>query len=54
MSKSLGNFISPEEITRGFGSETFRFYAIGAANPGEDMKFSWKVIKDTHRALNIL
>ncbi|MFX1362166.1 MAG: isoleucine--tRNA ligase [Promethearchaeota archaeon] len=54
MSKSLGNFISPEEVTGKFGSETFRFYSIGTANPGEDMKFSWKAIKDTHRVLNIL
>ncbi|WEU40495.1 MAG: isoleucine--tRNA ligase [Candidatus Odinarchaeum yellowstonii] len=53
MSKSLGNIILPETVTEKYGVDTFRFYSIGCAEPGLDMKFGWKEIEDTDKTLNI-
>ena len=41
MSKSLGNYILPEEITSKYGVDTTRYYMIGAANPGFDMNYNF-------------
>ncbi len=53
MSKSLGNIILPEVVTEKYGVDTFRFYSVGCAEPGLDMKFGWKEIEDTDKVLNI-
>ena len=53
MSKSLGNIILPETVTEKYGVDTFRFYCLGSAEPGLDMKFNWKDISDVDRVLNI-
>ncbi len=53
MSKSLGNIVSPEEVIEKYGSEAFRFYCLRAA-PGEDLRFNWKDVEESYRALNIL
>jgi isoleucyl-tRNA synthetase len=42
MSKSLGNVISPSEITDKYGADTLRYYMIGAANPGLDMNYNFE------------
>ncbi|MHA1237907.1 MAG: isoleucine--tRNA ligase [Candidatus Odinarchaeia archaeon] len=54
MSKSLGNIILPEEVIQKYGIDSFRFYILTAADPGEDMKFGWKEMDDTFRFMNIL
>ncbi|MHA1378981.1 MAG: isoleucine--tRNA ligase [Candidatus Helarchaeota archaeon] len=54
MSKSIGNVVSPEEVIEKYGSESFRFYSVKSTAPGEDMKFVWNEVKDTHRLLNVL
>jgi isoleucyl-tRNA synthetase len=41
MSKSLGNYILPEEIISKYGVDTTRYYMIGAANPGFDMNYNF-------------
>ncbi|MBN1216000.1 MAG: isoleucine--tRNA ligase [Candidatus Lokiarchaeota archaeon] len=68
MSKSLGNFIEPEDLINGTlkdlqkkksyskikGIETFRFYCIGATQPGRDLNFSAKEYADTYRVINTI
>ena len=41
MSKSLGNYILPDEVTSKYGVDTTRYYMIGAANPGFDMNYNF-------------
>jgi isoleucyl-tRNA synthetase len=41
MSKSLGNYILPEEVTSKYGVDAVRYYMIGAANPGLDMNYNF-------------
>ncbi|HLP79079.1 MAG TPA: isoleucine--tRNA ligase [Acidobacteriota bacterium] len=53
MSKSLGNIISPNEITQKYGADTLRYY-FSKANPGEDFNFSWDEVKLHYRNLSIL
>ena len=54
MSKSVGNIVTPEEVIEKHSIESWRLYCIGAANPGEDLKFNWKDLAETYRSLNIL
>jgi len=68
MSKSLGNFIEPEDLINGTlkelkenkkysnikGIETFRFYSIGATQPGRDLNFDVKEYADTFKAINTI
>ena len=68
MSKSLGNFIEPEDLINGTlkdlqrkksyskikGIETFRFYCIGATQPGRDLNFNVKEYADTYRIINTI
>lgn len=53
-SKSLGNFVSPQEVTDKFGSEAFRFFAIGSAAPGEDMNYHERYVKEAFNTLSVL
>ena len=54
MSKSLGNFVSPEEVIEKHGSEALRLYCLATPKPGEDLKVNWKDIEEAYRSLNIL
>lgn len=54
MSKSLQNYIKPEEVTSKFGADTFRFYVIGGANPGLDLNYNFDDIDLRQRNLNVL
>jgi isoleucyl-tRNA synthetase len=42
MSKSLGNYITPNEVTAKYGVDATRYYMIGAANPGLDMNYNFE------------
>lgn len=53
MSKSLGNIVSPTEVTDKYGVDTFRLYTI-QAKAGVDMNFSWEEIKLKYRNLDVL
>ena len=52
MSKSLGNFVPPEEITGKYGADTFRLWSMSSV-VWEDLRFNWDALKDAHRALGI-
>ncbi|MBD3214399.1 MAG: isoleucine--tRNA ligase, partial [Candidatus Lokiarchaeota archaeon] len=68
MSKSQGNFFEPEDLINGTledlqknksysqirGIETFRFYSIGATQPGRDLNFNVKEYADTFRTINTI
>lgn len=68
MSKSKGNFFEPEDLINGTieelqknksyskikGIETFRFYSLGATQPGRDLNFNVKEYADTYRTINTL
>ncbi|MBU0894278.1 MAG: isoleucine--tRNA ligase [Nanoarchaeota archaeon] len=53
MSKSLGNIISPYEITDKYGADVLRYYMCGIP-AGENISFNWEDIKIKQRNLNIL
>ncbi len=53
MSKSLGNVISPDELTGKYGADTLRYYMC-QTNSGEDINFSWDECATKHRYLSIL
>jgi len=52
MSKSLGNVISPYEITDKYGADTLRYY-LNSVNAGENINFSWDEIKLKYRNLTV-
>ncbi|MEM4246989.1 MAG: class I tRNA ligase family protein, partial [Candidatus Woesearchaeota archaeon] len=54
MSKSLGNYIEPKEVIDKYGADTFRFYAIGGANPGIDLNYNHEDAKLKYKNLIIL
>ncbi|MEM3374768.1 MAG: isoleucine--tRNA ligase [Candidatus Woesearchaeota archaeon] len=54
MSKSLGNVISPDEVTSKYGADTFRYYSIGACDPGLDLNYNFEDVEIKRRNLNIL
>lgn len=54
MSKSLGNYILPEEVISEYGADTFRYYTIGGANPGVDLNYNFKDMKVRHKNLSVL
>ena len=68
MSKSKGTAFLPEDLINGTldqikskksysqikGIETFRFYCIGATQPGRDLNFSAKEYADTYKVINTI
>ncbi len=54
MSKSLGNYILPEEVIKMYGSETLRYYMIGGTAPGVDLNYNFEDMKLKYRNLSIL
>jgi isoleucyl-tRNA synthetase len=54
MSKSLGNYILPEEVISKYGADTLRYYAIGGANPGLDLNYNFEDMKLKHKNLMVL
>ncbi|MBI4448544.1 class I tRNA ligase family protein, partial [Candidatus Woesearchaeota archaeon] len=54
MSKSLGNYIVPEEVIGSFGADTFRYYFIGSAPPGVDCSYNQEDVKPKFRSLGVL
>tara|TARA_Y100000034_G_scaffold136978_1_gene217845 strand:+ start:4096 stop:6990 length:2895 start_codon:yes stop_codon:yes gene_type:complete len=54
MSKSLGNYILPEEVIEKYGSDTLRYYLISGANPGLDINYNFEDMKVKHKNLSIL
>ena len=54
MSKSLGNYILPEEVVSKYGADTLRYYMISGANPGLDLNYNFDDMKVKYRNLTIL
>ncbi|USN45555.1 MAG: isoleucine--tRNA ligase [Candidatus Woesearchaeota archaeon] len=52
MSKSLGNIISPEEVTAEHGVDAMRLY-LSSIKAGENIAFSWDELKTKQRNLNV-
>ena len=54
MSKSLGNYILPEEVISKYGADVLRYYMIGGAAPGVDINYNFEDMKVKYRNLDIL
>lgn len=54
MSKSLGNYILPQEVIDKYGADTFRYYTTGGANPGVDLNYNFEDMQFKHRNLLVL
>ncbi len=54
MSKSLGNYIVPQEVIDKYGADTFRYYCIGGTSPGIDLNYNFDDIKIKHKNLTVL
>ena len=55
MSKSLGNYILPEEVvSEKLGADTLRYYMIGGTNPGLDLNYNFEDMKIKFRNLSVL
>jgi len=53
MSKSLGNYVSPEEIISKYGADILRAYVLSSSAPWDDLKFSWEELANVYRIFNI-
>ncbi len=54
MSKSLGNYILPEEVINKYGADVLRYYMIGGAVPGVDINYNFEDMKVKYRNMDIL
>jgi len=54
MSKSLENYILPEEVIKKYGADTLRYYMITGANPGLDLNYNFDDMKVKYRNLTVL
>ncbi len=54
MSKSLGNYILPEEVISKYGADTLRYYMIGGANPAVDINYNFEDMNLKYRNLGVL
>ncbi len=52
LSKSKGNFVSPEEVVAKFGRDALRFYTL-QATVWEDFRFSWKAVEVAAKDLQV-
>jgi len=54
MSKSLGNYILPQEVVDKYGVDTFRYYSIGGTDAGLDLNYNFDDMKVKHKNLTVL
>jgi len=54
MSKSLGNYILPQEVIMEYGADTLRYYMIGGTAPGVDINYNFDDMKVKHKNLTVL
>ncbi|MBI2649875.1 class I tRNA ligase family protein [Candidatus Woesearchaeota archaeon] len=54
MSKSLGNYILPQEVIMEYGADTLRYYMIGGTPPGVDINYNFDDMKVKHKNLTVL
>ncbi len=53
MSKSLGNYILPQEVVMDYGADTLRYYMIGGTSPGVDINYNFDDMKVKHKNLMV-
>ncbi len=53
MSKSKGNFVSPDDVVGKYGRDVLRFYTL-QSTVWEDFRFSWNAAQTTSRELQII
>jgi isoleucyl-tRNA synthetase len=54
MSKSLGNYITPDEVLPKYGVDAFRLYVIGGTAPGLDLNYNIEDLSTTYKNINVL
>ncbi|HLD87611.1 MAG TPA: isoleucine--tRNA ligase [Candidatus Nanoarchaeia archaeon] len=54
MSKSLGNYITPEEVVSKYGADTLRYYMTSSAAAGVDINYNFEDMKTKHKNLMVL
>jgi len=54
MSKSLGNYILPQEVVMEYGADTLRYYMMGGTSPGIDINYNFDDMKVKHKNLTVL
>ena len=54
MSKSLGNYILPQEVISEYGADTLRYYMIGGTSPGVDINYNFDDMRVKHKNLIVL
>ena len=54
MSKSLGNYILPQEVIMEYGADTLRHYMIGGTSPGVDINYNFDDMQVKHKNLMVL
>lgn len=54
MSKSLGNYVMPDEVIKKYGADSVRQWAVMGGSVGSDVIFSWKDIVSASRFLQKL
>jgi len=54
MSKSLGNYILPQEVIIEYGADTLRYYMVGGTAPGVDINYNFDDMKVKHKNLTVL
>ncbi len=54
MSKSLGNYILPQEVIGTYGADTLRYYMIGGTSPGVDINYNFEDMKVKKKNLSVL
>ncbi|MBU0536721.1 MAG: class I tRNA ligase family protein, partial [Nanoarchaeota archaeon] len=54
MSKSLGNYILPEEVVDKYGADAFRYYSISGTNAGLDLNYNFDDVKIKFKNLGVL
>ena len=54
MSKSLGNYILPQEVIVDYGADTLRHFMIGGTSPGVDINYNMDDMKLKHKNLMVL
>jgi methionyl-tRNA synthetase len=50
MSKSLGNYVYPQEVLKEYGTDVFRYYLLRHIPSYDDGDFSWNKLRETYNS----
>jgi isoleucyl-tRNA synthetase len=54
MSKSIGNYITPDEVLPKYGVDAFRFYVVSGTAPALDLNYNFDDLATKYKNLNVL